>query len=135
MQLPRSELLPDPKQLVEGDGAALHRGHDLALPVLDPFGQIHLPLPVQKRDGTHLLEVEPHRVVRLDPAGVLDLLLFLLGGFLLLRLLPDEHIPACEGNLLERVDDLDRVLPENLHHVIDLIPGENVGGSALFSSS
>ena len=63
---------------------ALHRGHDPALPVLDPLGQGHLPLAVQERNRAHLLEVETHRVVRLDPRGIVDLLLLFLGALLLL---------------------------------------------------
>src|SRR5439155_8316422 len=108
------------------DVAAARQGlHDILLAALDAPPYLHLPLARQQRDGPHLAQVHPHRVVGLLERTwgliVLGLLgLLLLGGRgLLLEL---------GLVLLLRVDHLDAERVEQEEHVVEVFRGVDLLG-------
>src|SRR6266511_2072882 len=90
----------------------------LLLDLLDPLRDLDLALARQEGDRSHLAQVHAHGVVRLAVAGVVLLLLLLLLVRLLLGLgrLVGELLL-----LLGAVHDLDVVLAEHRHDVVDLV--------------
>src|SRR6266511_3871583 len=113
-----AEPLAQLEDLADGDRRREDRGEDLLLALLDPLRDLYLALARQEGDRSHLAQVHAHGVVRLAVAGVVLLLLLLLLVRLLLglgRLVGELHL------LLGAVHDLDVVLAEHRHDVVDLV--------------
>src|SRR6266508_2638371 len=113
-----AEPLAQLEDLADGDRRREDRGEDLLLALLDPLRDLDLALARQEGDRSHLAQVHAHGVVRLAVAGVVLLLLLLLLVRLLLglgRLVGELHL------LLGAVHDLDVVLAEHRHDVVDLV--------------
>src|SRR6266498_1996438 len=123
--LPLPEPLAEIEDLADGDRGREDRGEHLLLALLDPLRDLDLALAREQGDRAHLAQVHADGIVGLAVAGVLLLLLLLgLVRVLLLRLgrlVRELHL------LLGAVHDLDVVLAEHRHHVIDLVRAD-VGG-------
>ena len=85
------------------------------------------PFAGEQRDRAHLAQVHAHRVVALGVAGV-EVLVPLFFLLLLGRRSGSGRLGLGELDLGGVVDDLDVVLAEHRHHVVDLIGGHDVGG-------
>src|SRR6266545_2914916 len=123
--LPLPEPLAEIEDLADGDRRREDRGEHLLLALLDPLRDLDLALAREQGDRAHLAQVHADGIVGLAVAGVL-LLLLLLGLVRVLflrlgRLVRQLHL------LLGAVHDLDVVLAEHRHHVVDLVRAD-VGG-------
>ncbi len=123
-----AELLAELDDLAHRDRRIEDGGVHLELAALDALGDLDLALAREERDAPHLAEVHANRIVRLRV--VVDVLFFAVA------LRDDELLFArfFVGDALRRdldlrraVDDLDVLVAEGTHHVVELIRGD-VGG-------
>ncbi len=107
--LVEAQQLPQ-QHLAVGEGE-----EHLGLAALELLGEHHLAGAVEQRHGTHLLEIEPHRVAADVVVGGVDLDLRLLGGEVGLGLLDVRRVVR-----LRAVDDDDALVREAGVEVLEL---------------
>ena len=118
-----AQLVAEIDDLADGDRAVEDGGQHAVLAVFDALGDLDLALAGEQRDGAHLAEVHPDRVVRLRVVARVFFVLAVAAdgvGLLGFDVFFDEALRG-DLDLGGAVDDLDVLVVEGAHHVVHLV--------------